>query len=336
MMRLPPFTYLAPGSLTEAAEQLAAHPDAVVVAGGTDLLPNMKRRQQEPNVIIGLRRVRELRGICVGEDGGLRIGAMTPLAALAADSIVRERYPALAQAAELVSTPHLRLMGTLGGNLCLDTRCTYYDQSAHWRRSIDFCKKCPGTNSQPICWVAPESARCWAVSSADTAPVAVALGARLHLVSASGGRWVDAGAFFRDDGIDYMDRRADEIVTDVWLPPSEGWRTTYLKLRRRGSCDFPVLGVAAAVKSTNARVEEVRLVLGAVSSAPIDVSTAARTLVGTVPTDEAIDAIAATAWRNARPLDNTDMNYAWRKKMARVYVRRALRAVCAPADGEPD
>jgi 4-hydroxybenzoyl-CoA reductase subunit beta len=330
MMRLPPFTYLAPRELAEAAAELARRqPDAVVVAGGTDLFPNMKRRQQQPKVVIGLRSVAELRGIVETEDGGLRIGAMLPLATLAGDRRLAERYPALAVAAKLVSTPHLRLMGTFGGNLCLDTRCTYYDQSRDWRESIDFCMKCPDTNPGAICWVAPESPRCWAVSSADTAPVAVALGARLRLVSVNGERTLDAATFFRDDGIHYLDRRPDEILADVWLPPRSGWRTTYFKLRRRGSFDFPVLGVAAAVKLSDGAVEQVRLVLGAVGSAPVDVSEAAAPLVGTTPTPAAIESVAATAWRGARPLDNTDLHYAWRKKMARVYVRRALTEVCA-------
>jgi 4-hydroxybenzoyl-CoA reductase subunit beta len=330
MMRLPRFTYSGPRSLAEATEQLAQHqPAAMVVAGGTDLFPNMKRRQQQPKIVIGLRQVGELRGIAETDDGGIRIGAMSSLASLATDRRLVERYPALAVSAGLVSTPHLRLMGTFGGNLCLDTRCTYYDQGFHWRESVDFCMKCPETNPGAICWVAPESSRCWAVASADTAPVAVALGARVRLISTSGERTLDAGAFYRDDGIHYLDRRPDEILTDVWLPPRAGWRMTYLKLRRRGSFDFPVLGVAAAVKLADGVVEQVRLVLGAVGSAPADVSEAAAPLVGTAPTAEAIEAVAATAWRGARPLDNTDLHYAWRKKMARVYVKRALREVCA-------
>jgi 4-hydroxybenzoyl-CoA reductase subunit beta len=329
MMRLPAFTYLAPRSLAEAAELLAAHqPDAVVVAGGTDLLPKLKRRQQQPKVVIGLRRVEGLRGITAADEGGLRIGAMTTLAAVAAHPGVRERYAALAESAVLATTPHLRLMGTLGGNLCVDTRCTYYDQSAHWRESVDFCMKCPGSNAEAICWVAPGSERCWAVSSADTAPVAVALQAQLRLVSAAGERVVEAGAFYRDDGIEYLHRRPDEILAEVRLPPLDGWRATYLKLRRRGSFDFPVLGVAAAVKRTNGHIEDARLVLGAVGSAPVDVSAAADVLIGARPTPEAIEAMATAAWRGARPLDNTDLNYAWRKKMARVYARRALEAVC--------
>jgi len=324
MLRLPPFQYLAPRSLDEAATALADHgAKAMVVAGGTDLFPNMKRRQQEPQVVIGLRAVQELRDIRP-MDGLLRIGATATLDTVATHPLVRERYPALATAAGLVSTPHLRRMGTLGGNLCLDTRCTYYDQNYHWRKSIDFCMKKDGA----ICWVAPNSRRCWAVSSSDTAPVAVALRARLKLVSASGERSIEAGDFFRDDGIDYLTRRPDEILASIDFADHAGWRMTYEKLRRRGSFDFPILGVAAAVKLTDRMVEDVRLVLGAVGSSPVDQSDLARPLVGTRPTREAIQAVAAAAYKGARPLDNTDLNYAWRKKMTRVYVERALSLVC--------
>jgi 4-hydroxybenzoyl-CoA reductase subunit beta len=256
--------------------------------------------------------------------GRLRIGAMTSLHDVANHPLVRERYPALATAAGLVSTPPLRRMGTLGGNLCLDTRCTYYDQNYHWRKSIDFCMKKDGA----ICWVAPNSRRCWAVSSSDTAPVAVALGAQLTLVSARGERTIGAGDFFRDDGILYLTRRPDEILSTIEFPPLGGWQMTYEKLRRRGSFDFPILGVAAAAKLTDGVVEQARLVLGAVGSSPVDQSNLAQPLVGTRPTLEAIQAVAAEAYKGARPLDNTDLNYAWRKKMARVYVERVLARAC--------
>ena len=323
MLRLPEFEYLAPRDLTEATGLLAEHgPQAMVVAGGTDLFPNMKRRQQEPPVVIGLRGVRALKAVEPVADGGLRLGAMLTLDDLS--ERLRERYPALATAAGLVSTPHLRRMGTLGGNLCLDTRCTYYDQTYHWRKSVDFCKKKDGE----VCWVAPGSARCWAVSSSDTAPVVIALGAQLRLASAAGERVVDAGAFFQDDGILYLTRRPDEVLAWVELPALVGWRTAYLKLRRRGSFDFPILGVAAAVKLTDGVVEQARLVLGAVGSSPVDQSALCQPLVGQTPSVEAIEAVAEAASKGARPLDNTDLNYAWRKKMARVYVRRALAEVC--------
>jgi 4-hydroxybenzoyl-CoA reductase subunit beta len=179
-----------------------------------------------------------------------------------------------------------------------------------------------------ICWVAPNSSRCWAVSSSDTAPVAVALHAQLELVSAAGKRSVTAGDFFRDDGIDYLTRRPDEILSTVDWPNFDGWQMVYEKLRRRGAFDFPILGVAAAVKMTDGVVEDARLVLGAVGSSPVDQSHLAQPLVGSRPDLDAIQAVAAAAYKGARPLDNTDLNYAWRKKMTRVYVERALARVC--------
>jgi len=323
MLRLPQFEYVAARSVDEAATLLAEYgPRAMVVAGGTDLYPNMKRRQQEPSVVIGLRHVPGLARV-ESVDGVVRMGPTVSLHAVANHPAVREKLPALATAAGLVSTPHLRRMGTLGGNLCLDTRCTYYDQNYHWRKSIDFCMKKDGA----ICWVAPNSRRCWAVSSSDTAPVIVALDGRLVLTSASGSRTVHAGDFFRDDGIDYLSRRPDEILSSIEVPSPAGWRMTYEKLRRRGSFDFPILGVAAAARVQDGIVEDVRLVLGAVGSAPMDQSAAAARLIGEAPTLEGIKAVAAEAYRAARPLDNTDLNYAWRKRMARVYVERALSHV---------
>jgi 4-hydroxybenzoyl-CoA reductase subunit beta len=324
MLRLPQFQYVAPRSLDEAASLLAEHgPRATVVAGGTDLFPNMKRRQQEPPIVIGLRSVASLREIDQ-IDGCLRVGATASLNEVASHGAIRSQFPALAVAAGLVSTPHLRRMGTLGGNLCLDTRCTYYDQNYHWRKSIDFCMKKDGD----ICWVAPNSRRCWAVSSSDTAPVTVALRAKLNLVSAISSRSVEAGDFFRDDGIEYLTRRPDEILASIEFPSFSGWEMTYEKLRRRGSFDFPILGVAVAVKLTDGIVEGVRLVLGAVGSSPVDQSKLAAPLIGSKPTFEAIHAVAAAAYKGAHPLDNTDLNYAWRKKMTRVYVERALARVC--------
>jgi len=333
VMRLPPFRYLAPTSLGEAASMLATlGPEAMVVAGGTDLYPNMKRRQQTPRVLIGLRALPELRALRNGK--GASVGAALTLAEVTRSPLLSRHYPALATAAALVSTPHLRSMGTLGGNLCLDTRCNYYDQSYHWRKSIDFCLKKDGA----ICWVAPGSSRCWAVSSSDCAPVAVALGASVRLVSSRGERVLPATELFRDDGIAYLTRQPDEILAEIILPPADGWRSSYQKLRRRGSFDFPILGVAAAVREEDGVVAEARLVLGAVGSSPTDVSDKARALVGQRLTTDAIEAVAESAGRAARPLDNTDLNYGWRKRMARVYVRRALREIAGlpPSDASKE
>src|SRR5947208_2767556 len=201
MIRLPAFTYLAPRTLDDAAAAMASHgAEAMLVAGGTDLYPNMKRRQFEPTVLVGLRAIRDLQGVRGGARDGITIGAGTTLSAVAAHREIIAHYPALATAAGLVSSPQLRNMGTLGGNVCVDTRCNYYNQSYEWRKAVGFCMKKDGA----ICLVAPGSPRCWAVSSSDTAPVLWSLGARVRLSSTAGERTIPVEALYRDDGIEYL------------------------------------------------------------------------------------------------------------------------------------
>ena len=213
-------------------------------------------------------------------------------------------------------------MGTIGGNLCLDTRCNYYDQSYEWRKAIDFCMKKDGAT----CWVATGSPTCLAVSSTDTAPALFALGAHVTLVSAGGTRDVAVADLYRNDGIHYLTRRPDEILTAVHVPALEGWRSVYWKLRRRGSFDFPVLSVAAALKlGADGTVEAARIVLGAVASRPIDAAAGAAALVGQPLTDEVIAHAADSAAKPAKPMDNTDFDLTWRKRVAKDVVTYALR-----------
>jgi 4-hydroxybenzoyl-CoA reductase subunit beta len=321
MMRLPHFTYHSPRTVREAAELLAGSSGgAMLVAGGTDLLPNMKRRQQVPGTLVGLRRVAELRQISNGE--GLTIGAGVTLTELVRDARVREAYGALWQAASQVATLHLRNMGTLGGNLCLDTRCNYYDQNYEWRKAIDFCMKKDGDT----CWVATGSPKCLAVSSTDTAPALLALGARVTLVSADSTRQVAASDLYQNDGIHYLTRRPNEILTAVHIPRMDGWRSVYWKLRRRGSFDFPVLSVAAAAKvGADGTVEAARIILGAVASRPIDAAAAAAAVIGRRLTDEVIAQAADAAAKPAKPMDNTDFDLTWRKRVMKDVVTYALR-----------
>ena len=320
MMRLPYFRYRPARTVREAAEWLAASPaDTMLVAGGTDLLPNMKRRQQVPATLVGLRQIGELKHISNGD--GVRIGAGLTLTELLRDPKTRG-YGALRQAAAQVATPHLRNMGTLGGNLCLDTRCNYYDQNYEWRKAIDFCMKKDGDT----CWVATSSPTCLAVSSTDTAPALMALGARVTLVSADSSREIAVADLYRNDGIHYLTRRPDELLTEIRLPRLDGWRSTYWKLRRRGSFDFPVLSVAAAARfASDGTVTDARLVIGAVASCPIEAGDAASVLAGHPLTDARIADAAERAAVHAKPMDNTDFTLHWRKKMARAFVTNALR-----------
>lgn len=320
MMRLPWFKYHAPRSVAEAARILAAEGgDAMLIAGGTDLLPNMKRRQQTPATLISLRQVEGLKRVVNGK--GLTLGAGLTLSEVVGTAPVRDGYRGLWQAAAQVATPHLRNMGTLGGNLCLDTRCLYYNQNEDWRRAIDFCMKRDGQT----CWVATKSKRCLAVSSTDTAPALISLNAKVRLMSAAGEREVALNDLYKNDGIDYLSRRHDEILTEVALPDLTGWKSTYWKLRRRGSFDFPLLGVAAALRTAaDGTVEEARIVLGAVSSHPL-LTVAGELLVGGKLTDEAIAAAGKKAASAAKPMDNADLDPYWRKDVVSEFVAYALR-----------
>ncbi len=322
MMRLPRFQFHSPVDVSEAANILSEEgPSAMLMAGGTDLLPNMKRGQQQPETLVALRRVESLRQTRE-TTSGLELGAGLTLTELVKNDAIKQRFTGLWQAASLVATPQLRNMGTLGGNVCLDTRCSYYDQSEHWRKSINYCMKKDGD----ICWVVTKSKTCRAVSSTDTAPALVSLGAKVRLLSSTGMRLVDLKDFFIDDGIHYMDRNPDEILTDVVLDSAGGWRSTYWKLRRRGSFDFPILSVAAAIQADKGgTIRQARMVLGAVASKPLLSSEAAEFLMGKKLNDEVIEETGRIMARSTKPVNNTDLPALWRKKVIPSYVNHALR-----------
>ena len=322
MMRLPLFEFRAPRTLDEAARILDGEgARAMALAGGTDLLPNMKRRQQVPKTLMSLRYIEDLNRIAMN-DSASRLGACVTLSDIAADIRFRNGLTALAQAASLVATPHIRNMATLGGNLCLDTRCNYYDQNYEWRKAINFCLKKDGDT----CWVAPGSPKCMAVSSTDTAPALIALGARVRLVSRTGEREVLLADLYNNDGLDYIKRKPNEILAEVLLGSLHGWKSTYWKLRRRGSFDFPVLSVAAAAcLSETGLVEDARIVIGSAASRPLVAVEAAKSLVGRPLSAESIAEAAVLAARIAKPLDNTDFDMSWRKKVTGEFVTCALR-----------
>jgi 4-hydroxybenzoyl-CoA reductase subunit beta len=306
MMRLPWFEYRAPATLAEAARILAGEgANAMLIAGGTDLLPNMKRRQMAPKVLVSLKKIKEL------HFNGKSIGAGTTLTEI----INRKNLPlGLRQAAHQVATVHLRNMGTIGGNLCLDTRCNYYNQNYEWRKAIDFCLKKDGD----ICWVATASKRCVAMSSTDCAPALIALGARVKLVSSTNEREIAVEDLYNNDGIDYLKRKPDEILTEIKFDSDV--KSTYWKLRRRGAFDFPVLGVGAALKDGN-----VRIALGAVASRPFLVDKACDFLKNKDLTDDVIEEAARIVASRAKPMDNADLDLYWRKSVAAEFVGYALR-----------
>jgi 4-hydroxybenzoyl-CoA reductase subunit beta len=312
MMRLPWFDYRAPRSVAEASKILAGEgPAAMLIAGGTDLVPNMKRRHQTPKVLVSLKGIEALKKVNGSLGSGLTLSELLKV----------ENIPtALRQAAAQVATVHLRNAGTLGGNLCLDTRCNYYNQNYEWRKAIDFCLKKDGD----ICWVATASKRCVAVSSTDTAPALIALNASVVLSSAAGEREIAVENLFKNDGIDYLSRRLDEILVSVKIP-QKNFKSTYWKLRRRGAFDFPILGVAVAVKMAGDIVEDARVALGAAASRPFLVEKAGEFLKGKKLSDETIAEASAIIANRAKPMDNTDMDLYWRKEVADDFAGYALR-----------
>lgn len=310
----------------------SSNPGSMFIAGGTDLVPNLKRRQFDVSALISLRTATQRDAVEGDARTGVSIGAGMTLDDLAHHPALSLEYRALAQACDLVSTPQIRFMGTLGGNLLVDPRCNYYNQTYSWRKAVGFCLKKDGD----ICLVARSSPRCWAVSSSDSAPVAIALNAEVTLQGVHGQRRIPAASLFRDDGIEYTTKRADEVITSVHIPASAGKMTSaYWKLRRRPAFDFPILGVAIAIAWDDGMVRAARGALGAVGSHPVDITSFLEPLAARHPDDVLIAEVAGAADRPSRPLDNTDLSHYWRKRMTKVYIERALRDACglAPLEG---
>lgn len=324
MLRLPKFAYHTPKDAVEAVRIAKQYgKEAMYVAGGTDLYPNMKRRHQTPQQVISLRDVPELHSMEVLPDGRLQIGAMVTLTTLEHYPHLLAHYKGFAHAVREISTPLLRNMGTIGGNLLLDTRCTYYDQSHEWRESIDYCMKKDGA----ICWVAPGSPRCWAVQSSDTVPVVCAMEAEIELADESGLRTLKADDLYQDDGIQYLTKKPEELLTKITLPAPGNWKASYLKLRRRDTYDFPVLGVGACLWfAEDGTIEKANVRLGGIGSYAMPATATEKLLVGKKLTDELIADAGAAAMKPARTMDNTDLDVYWRKKVAPIYVARALKA----------
>jgi 4-hydroxybenzoyl-CoA reductase subunit beta len=327
MLRLPRFRYLRPKTAREAAHMAAElGPRAMFVAGGTDLFPKLKRRQFEVDALIGLDFLpRQIRS---GSDE-TEVGAGVTLASASADEHLNADFSGYAEAAGLVSSPPLRNAGTIGGNLCVDTRCNYYDMTYEWRKAIGFCIKKDGD----ICLVAPSSPRCWAVSSSDTGPMAIALEALVTLAGPDGERELPVAALYRDDGIDYMAKQPNEVVMGLRLPAIKGNRSAYVKLRRRGSIDFPIAGAAVALQMDGETVVRCRIVLSAVASHPLEARAADEFLTGKSLDEETVRAAAEIAAKPAKPLDNADLTHFWRKRMVRVVVEQALTQAATSRGG---
>jgi len=319
---LPTFQLLRPKRLDEVVSLLSKHGDDVkVIAGGTDLLPSMKQKLFTPPFLLDLRGVDELRGIRATLDGGISIGVLTTLAAIEHSQSIRRDYAVLYHAARTIASPVLRNMGTLGGNICLDTRCLWYNQSLLWRKSCGFCLKKDGD----LCHVAPSSKTCWAAFSGDTPPALLCLAAEVEIAGANGVRRMPIADFYVNDGIVRLRLSPREIVTRVYSPrASHGWRGSYQKLRVRGSIDYPLAGVAVALRLHRGRVEAARMAITAVNPAPHLVKDIDVTLLGMEISDELAEQIGEFAGRTAKPLTTSALTPEYRREMVKVFAKRAL------------
>ncbi len=326
-MSLPSFQLLRPKTLDDTVALLSRHGDEVkVIAGGTDLLPSMKQKLFTPPYVLDLRGIAELRGIQEAADGGISIGALTALAAIEHSPLIRRDYQVLYEAVKTVASPVLRNMGTLGGNICLDTRCLWYNQSLLWRKSCGFCLKKDGD----LCHVAPGGKTCWAAFSGDTPPALLCLGAEIEIAGPDGVRRVPLADFYVNDGIVRLRLSPQEVVTRVYLPEaSKGWRGSYQKLRVRGSIDYPLAGVAVALKLHDGRVEDARVAITAVNPAPHLLKDADAHLIGAEVGEELAERIGELASRTAKPLTTSALTPEYRREMVKVFAKRALLQAAA-------
>ncbi|MFQ5888942.1 MAG: FAD binding domain-containing protein [Gemmatimonadota bacterium] len=325
MLRLHPYSYHRPGTVEEALATLAEHAGkALPIAGGTDLVPNMKHRLFTPEHLVALKGIEELRGIEQTEEG-LRIGAAETLDSLAGHPAVRSRLPSLAQACGLISGPQLRRMGTIGGNVCLDTRCTYYNQTYFWRKALGFCLKKDGDT----CYVVKAGTRCVAAHSADAPPVLMTLGASLEIAGPGGRRTVPVEEFFTNDGVWNRRMAPDELLVAIRVPwPEPGTCLAFQKLRPRGSIDFPILNLAVSARfDDEGRVTALEMVASALAAYPRRIGKVQEAALGNRLTASVIDAVAQQAFRQCHPLDNIIVDTEWRRAMVPVLVRRALKGI---------
>ena len=323
-MSLPQFKLLRPRTVDEAVALLAQFPGNIrVLAGGTDLIPSMRQKLFEPAYVLDLRGVAAMKGIRPSADGGVEIGALASLREIERSTFLRQHYPVLSEAAATVASPVLRNMGTIGGNICLDTRCLWYNQSLTWRKGCGFCIKKDGD----LCHVAPGGTKCWAAFSGDTPPALLCLNAQIEIANAGGTRRIPLHEFYTGLGDNYRTLQPNELVTRVFLPASSaGYRGVYRKLRVRGSIDYPLAGVAVVMKRSNGHIADARVGITAVNPAPLLVKGASEMLAGKTLDEALAEAVGDLAAKTAKPLTTSALTPEYRREMIRVFTKRAVLA----------
>jgi 4-hydroxybenzoyl-CoA reductase subunit beta len=303
-----------------------SQPSAIrIIAGGTDLIPSMRQKLFEPAYVLDIRHIAELKGIRQ-KGSEVEIGAMTSLTEIEHSKFLRDRYPVLTEAAATVASPVLRNMGTIGGNICLDTRCLWYNQSLTWRKGCGFCIKKDGD----LCHVAPGGSKCWAAFSADTPPALLCLNAEIEIAGPQGTRRLPLQNFYTGDGLNYRKLESNEILTRIFLPESTaGYRGVYRKLRVRGSIDYPLAGVAIALKRSNGHISDARIALTAVNPAPVLVKGVTQALTGKIMDEALAEAVGDLAAKTAKPLTTSALTPEYRREIIRTFTKRALLAAGA-------
>lgn len=320
-MRLKKFEHFEPRTLSEACRLLQAHAGkAAVIAGGTDLVVRMKYGVAKPECLINLKKVEGLSSISlVGEN--LHVGALATLTRVRCSDLVQERYPVLAEAALAVGAAQLQNMGTIGGNICLEPRCWYFQQGSSWRQARPDCFK----NGGSVCYMAKGSTRCYALYCGDTAAALLALGAKVRLVSLGGERTIPLEEFFVDNGLHHTDLQPGELLAGVILPgPGAGQHGTYLKYRKRGALDFPIVGVAAVINKESPAASRLRIAVTGVGSSPLVVAPPPDFPAGTGLTPALIDLLVEMARKQTRTVSHMEVSASYRKELVGVLVRDAL------------
>ena len=325
-MRLPDFEYLEPESLDEALKTLVEHPDrTAILAGGTDLIDRLNKRLVNPVTMMSLKNLSELNYVR-RQNGKVLIGSMTPLVSLIDSKVINEHFNALAQAAALIGAPSIQhFRGTIGGNLCLETRCLYYNQSAMWRSGRTRCHKDHGET----CYAEENSDRCRSANQSDGACALMALGAEIVLVSTKGKRKVSIEEFFTGKGEAPFALDQDELVAEIQLSVSkEKHESSFKKLRYRSAIDFALVSAAAQLKEKEGKITEARIVIGGAGASPLFLKEASEILIGKDVSDSgAIERAAERVIKHtsAFMVDNLGSTLEYRRKMSGVMAKQAVK-----------
>jgi 4-hydroxybenzoyl-CoA reductase subunit beta len=324
-MRLPNLTYLEPKTIDELIEiKKDLRGQCAILAGGTDLIPMLKRRNISTKYLVNIKRVRELTEISYEKERGLRIGAAVSLRNIIDHPVVSESYSILGQAARSVAFNQLRNMGTVGGNICLDSKCTFYNQSEFWWKSRPNCFKRGGN----ICYVVKGGKRCFGLSAADTVSALIALEAELIIAGPGKQRRTLVETFYTGDGRKPHRLDEDEVVTAVLIPPAvKGWKEGFLKKGYRGTIDFAIASLSLRLKRSTGAIEDIRIALNGVSTMPIRAKKTEAFLIGGKIDDKALDEAIRVLMEETYPLSLVGSSAFMRKRVIEVMVADLIESV---------